>query len=98
MAVKVYPFDASEYLDDAESQAELIADALSTGNAGHVAHAIGVVARARGMTQVAHDAGLSRESLYKALRLDGNPELATILQVAKALGVTLSASSDKAAA
>jgi probable addiction module antidote protein len=98
VAVKTYPFDGSEFLEDPQSQAELIADALATGNAGYVAHALGVVARARGMTQVAKDAGLSRESLYKALSADGNPELATILQVAKALNVTLSASADKAAA
>lgn len=92
MAIKTYPFDAAKYLkDDPEGQAELVADALSTGDAAYVAHALGIVARARGMTQLARDTGMSRESLYKALSADGNPELATVLKVAKALGVRLTA-------
>ena len=56
-----------------------------------IARALGDIARARGMTQVARDAGLSRESLYKALGKDGNPSFATILKVARALGVRLHA-------
>jgi len=92
MALETIPFDAAKYLrDDPQGQAELIDDALATGDAGYVAHAIGVVARARGMTEVARLAGMSRESLYKALSADGNPEFATILRVAKVLGVKLSA-------
>jgi probable addiction module antidote protein len=92
MTIETRRFDAARYLkDDPVGQAELIADALSTGDAGYVAHALGVVARARGMTQVARASGMSRESLYKALSADGNPELATILRVANALGVRLTA-------
>ena len=56
-----------------------------------IARALGDIARARGMTQVARDAGLSRERLYKALGKDGNPSFATILKVARALGVRLHA-------
>jgi probable addiction module antidote protein len=54
-----------------------------------IARALGDIARARGMTQVARDAGLSRESLYRALSADGNPSLATVLKVIKALGLQL---------
>jgi probable addiction module antidote protein len=60
-------------------------------DAAGIARAMGDIARARGMTQVARDAGLSRESLYKALSGDGNPSFATILKVARALGVRLHA-------
>ena len=60
-------------------------------DASGIARALGDIARARGMTQVAKDAGLSRESLYKALSADGNPSFATVLKVARALGVRLHA-------
>lgn len=89
---KLIPLDLAEhYKDDPQGQAELIADALSTGDAKYVAHAVGIVARARGMSRVAQETGLSRESLYKALSPDGNPELATILKVTKAMGFELTA-------
>jgi len=60
-------------------------------DAAFIAHALGVVARAKGMTQLAHDTGLGRESLYKALSGEGNPSFATILKVIRALGVKLHA-------
>jgi probable addiction module antidote protein len=91
MARKTTLFDASEYLDDPESQAELLADAFETGNSTYIAHAVGVVARARGMTSIAKEAGVTREALYKALSEDGDPKLSTLLGVLKALGVQLSA-------
>jgi len=91
MVLETFPFDPAEYLGDPDAQAELIADALSTGNAAYVAHALGIVARARGMSQLAKDTGMSRESLYKALSAQGNPELATVLRVAAALGLKLTA-------
>jgi probable addiction module antidote protein len=56
-----------------------------------IAHALGVIARARGMSQLARDTGLARENLYKALSSDGNPEFGTILKVIKALGLKLHA-------
>ena len=89
MALKTMPFDSSKYLDDDQSQGELLADAIESGNAAYIAHALGVVARAKGMTEIAKQTGMSRESLYKALHAEGNPELATIMRVIKALGVTL---------
>lgn len=91
MPLETTAFDAAEFIDTPEAQAELIDDALASGNAAYVAKALGVVARARGMTSVAHDAGLSRESLYKALSEDGNPALATVLKVTRALGLRLTA-------
>jgi probable addiction module antidote protein len=95
MAVKTKPFDAAEYLDDAESQAELLSDAFESGDAGYIRHALGVVARARGMTTVAREAGVTREALYKALSDDGDPKLSTLLGVTKALGVKLKAAPTK---
>lgn len=92
MPLKTTPFDAAEYLDDTESQAELLNDAFASGDAGYIAHALGIVARARGMTQVAREAGVTREALYKALSNDGDPKLSTLLGVTKALGVRLTAS------
>jgi probable addiction module antidote protein len=89
--VKTEAFDAARYLTSAEAQAELLNDALASGNAAYVANAFGVIARARGMTDVARAAGVTREALYKALSEDGDPRLTTVLGVARALGVTLSA-------
>ena len=91
MAMKTFPFDASEYLGSPESQAELLADAFETADAAYIAHAIGIVARARGMTSIAKEAGVTREALYKALSETGDPKLSTLLGVLKALGVQLSA-------
>jgi len=70
---------------------------LEDGDPGVVAAALGDIARAKGMTEVARDAGMGRESLYKALSADGNPELATVLKVVRALGLELRAAPRKAA-
>jgi probable addiction module antidote protein len=91
LTLKTKPFDAAEYLDDAESQAELLSDAFDSGDAGYIAHALGVIARARGMSNIAREAGVTREALYKALSNDGDPKLSTLLGVTKALGVKLKA-------
>ena len=91
MALETVPFDAAEFLDDAHSQAELVQDAFATGDVAYIAHALGIVARARGMTQVAKDAGLTREALYRSLSEDGDPKLSTLLGVLKALGISLHA-------
>src|SRR6266567_899752 len=90
---KTTRFDAADYLDSEERQAAYIAAALETGDADFVRDALGIVARARGMAGVAKSAGLSRESLYKALGESGNPEFATVMRVVRAMGVTLSARS-----
>lgn len=90
MALETFPFDPAEYLTTAESQAELLADAFETGNATYIAHALGVIARARGMTETAKQAGVTREGLYKALKKTGDPRLSTLLGVTEALGYRLS--------
>lgn len=88
---KTKPFDPAEYLDDSESIAAYLTDALESEDPAFVADALGVVARARGMSEVARKAGVSRESLYRALSADGNPEFATVLRVLQALDLRLSA-------
>ena len=90
MTTKTAPFDPAEFLDDDASIAEFIDASLEEDNAAELANALGIVARARGMTQLARDTGLSRESLYKALSQGGNPELDTLLRVMKALRLKLS--------
>jgi probable addiction module antidote protein len=91
--IKTISYDIAEQL---RTQAEMAAylDAwLSEApeDVAGIARALGDIARAKGMTQVARDTGLSRESLYKALSDDGNPSLLTVLKVAKALGLRLHA-------
>ena len=88
---KTTRFDAADYLDSEERQAAYIAAALETGDADFVRDALGIVARVRGMAAVAKSAGLSRDSLYKALGESGNPEFATVIRVVRAMGLTLSA-------
>lgn len=87
---KTTPFDAAKYIDTPEAQAELLADAFESGDASYITNALGVVARARGMTNTAREAGVTREALYKALGEHGDPRLSTLLGVAKALGISLS--------
>ena len=84
-------FDAAEYLDTPERQAAYITAALETGDPAFVRDALGLVARARGMAEIAKAADLNRESLYKALGESGNPEFGTVMRVLSALGLTLSA-------
>lgn|SRR5262245_30475575 len=84
-------FDAAEYLDSREAIAAYLAEAFETGDDHYIAKAIGTVARARGMSDVAREADLSRENLYKALTEDGKPEFGTIMKVLSALGVELTA-------
>src|SRR5437763_15499544 len=93
--VKTEPFDAARYLTSPGAQAELLNDALASGDAGYVARSLGVIARARGMTEVAREAGVTREALYKALSPDGDPRLSTLLGVVKALGIKLAVQPDQ---
>lgn len=89
MSVETFPFDSSRLLETPEEIAVYLDEAFRIGDPNFIAHAFGVVARARGMTQIAKESGMSRESLYKALSDTGNPEFATLLRVAKALGLRL---------
>ena len=98
MPIKTNPFDSADYLDSPEAIEAYLEDALETNDPAIVAHALGVIARAKGMAGVAREAGLSRESLYKTLSADGNPELATLLKVVAALGLKLAIAKADAAA
>jgi len=91
METKIKRFDASKHFETPEAQARLVDDALSTGNAAYIAKAIGVVARARGMSKLAEETGLSRQALYSALSENGNPSLDTVMKVIHALGIELHA-------
>jgi len=86
---KTQPFDAARHLDDEATIAEFLDAAMETGDIRVIASSLGAVARARGMSEIADEIGMSRTSLYKALSPDGNPEFATIVKVAKALNVPL---------
>lgn len=92
-ATKTTPYDVSEHLRTPEEMAAYLDAWLEEApdDAAGIARALGDIARAKGMSQVAKDAGLSRESLYRALSAEGNPSFATVLKVAKALGVRLHA-------
>ena len=96
MTTTTIPFDAAKYLGSPEAQADLITDAFESGNAGYIANALGVVARARGMTQIAKEAGITREALYRALSAEGDPKLSTLLGVMRALGVKVRADMEAA--
>jgi probable addiction module antidote protein len=94
MTEKLKPFYADEYIYDDEGFSMLLEDALESGHAGYMAGALGTIARARGMTQIAKEAGVTREALYKALSAEGDPRLSTLLGVIKALNLKLSISQE----
>ncbi len=81
------PWDAAEHLETNEDMIAYLDAALEDGDPSLIVAVLGDIARAKGMTQVARDTGLGRESLYKALSPTGNPEFATILKVVRALGL-----------
>ena len=87
------PWDAADYLETEEDMVAYLEAAFDEGDARLIVAALGDIARARGMTMVAADAGLGRESPYKALSPDGNLEFATVLKVMRALGLRLHPSS-----
>lgn len=92
---KTKRWDSAVHLETDEDMVAYIDACLDEAgdDAAFIAHALGVVARAQGMTQLANETGLGRESLYKALSGEGNPSFATILKVMRALGVRLHAQS-----
>jgi probable addiction module antidote protein len=85
------PWDAAQHLESEEDMAAYLEAALEEGDASLVAAALGDIARAKGMTWIAKESGLGRESLYKALSPEGNPEFATVLKVVRSLGLRLHA-------
>ena len=86
MAEKIYDLDLANMLKTDEAMEIFLTDAFETGDARHIASALGVVARAKGMTTIARKTGLAREQLYKTLSEAGNPTLETTLAVMKAIG------------
>jgi probable addiction module antidote protein len=85
------PWDAAEHLETKEDMAAYLEAALEENDPSLIAAALGDIARAKGMSQIATETGLGRESLYKALSPEGNPEFSTILKVVNALGLQLHA-------
>jgi probable addiction module antidote protein len=87
--VKTILWDSAAYLKTNADIADYLEAVLEDGDPALVAHALGIIARAKGMAKIARATGLGRESLYKALSAHGNPELATVLKVMRALGLKL---------
>jgi probable addiction module antidote protein len=86
---KTIPWDSAAYLKTDEDIAYYLEAVFEDGDPALISHALGVIARAKGMSRVAKAAGLGRESLYKALSPEGNPEFTTVLKVMRALGLKL---------
>jgi probable addiction module antidote protein len=99
METKTAPYDVAEFLETPEEMAAFLEACIqeSDGDAAFIAKALGDIARAKGMTQIARKAGLSRESLYKALSGDRSPSFDTILKVISVLGLKLTASAREVA-
>jgi probable addiction module antidote protein len=89
--LKTRIFDTAEFLSSEKDMAAYLEAALSEGDPSLVVQALGAIAKARGMAQISKSSGLRRESLYKALSPEGNPEFNTVLKVVKALGLRLHA-------
>jgi len=86
---ETHPWDVTRYLDSEEAMAAYLDAALEEDDPALLAAALGDIARAKGMTQIARETGLGRESLYKALSPEGNPEFGTVQKVVRALGLKL---------
>jgi probable addiction module antidote protein len=89
MTLKLNPFDPAKYLDSDEAIAEYLTAILEDDDPALLAAALGDIARARGMTEIAKASGITREALYKALRADAQPRFETVAKVCRALGVRL---------
>ncbi|PJN94467.1 putative addiction module antidote protein [Amaricoccus sp. HAR-UPW-R2A-40] len=85
----IEPFDAAPYIDTPEAEAHLLSDAFESGDAAYIAHALGIVTRARGIALVAKEAGLSRPAIYAAISGESDPKLSTLLSLFTALGVKI---------
>jgi probable addiction module antidote protein len=97
MAEKLTRYDPAEDLASNEAIATFMTEAFQTNDVAYISHALGVVARAKGMAQIAGQTGLSREQLYRSFSENGNPTLKTTLAVMKALGIELTAKARSAA-
>ncbi len=90
MSIKTKPFDVAEYLETDDDIWEFLSEVLATGTSSDFIHALNTAARAKGMTEVAKQAGVTRASLYKSLSPGGNPRFETISKIVEALGGHLS--------
>jgi len=91
MTEPIYEYDPAQALDGPEAIAVFLADALDTGDAAYIAKAMEVVVRAKGMSELAKETGLTTEQLHKSFSEHGNPTLQTMLAVMRALGIELTA-------
>jgi probable addiction module antidote protein len=97
MALETTKWDPADNIETAEDVAAYLEAAFEDGDPAVIATMLGAIARSKGMTKIAKDAGVTREALYKALSADGDPRLSTLLGVIKALGLTLTVEPKKAA-
>lgn len=86
---KLIDYDSAEHFADAEAQADLLRDAIEQRDPAYLAHAIGIVARAHGMTDLQKATGMKRQALYRAFSKEGNPTLATVMKALDALGLEI---------
>jgi probable addiction module antidote protein len=89
MALELHPFDPADHLQSEEDILYFLEAAMEGNDPAHIARALGIVARSKGMTEIAKKAGLGRQALYSALSESGNPTLETLTAVLKALGLEL---------
>ncbi len=89
MTLRTTPYDSAEFLDSEEAIEEYVAAAFETEDPAFIAQCLGTVARARNMSKLSREIGMSRPALYKALSGEGNPEFGTIMKVLHALGIKL---------
>lgn len=89
MALETFPFEPERYFQTEASQKRLVAEALESGDTRFLIHAIGIVARARGIAEIAKATSLSRQALYAAFGPKGNPTITTVMKVLNCLGLTL---------
>jgi len=89
MAIKTHVFDIAEHLDADEDIREFLEDSVAHGDSSDFIHALSIAARAKGMTEVAKKAGVTRSSLYKSLSENGNPRFDTVSKIVNALGCNL---------
>ncbi len=97
MKKQIYDYDPAAALDSPEAVVLFMSDAFETADAPYIAKALGVVARAKGMTAMAKKTGLSREQLYRSLSENGNPTLKTTLSLMRAIGIHLTTKTHRAA-
>lgn len=91
MKEKLLPFDMVKMLDSDEAMSEYLSQVLEDGDSDELIRALGYIAKAKGMSMIANESGLGRESLYKALAPGAKPRFDTVLKVVRALGIKLHA-------